>query len=276
VTYVFGLLTPPGINNILEIMRAFQSSWATGWGLLIQALASNVFGLLNTVSSNGGYNVEVLLYGLLTFILVSSGAGILFAFRRRLYRTAEREALFHLGNLGLLIGLVFALYLEIGFYRLLGPPLLLSLLVFLLLRPSRITLIVLGVSLVFLPPFIQRFTELEASYNQSLSQQLQNEAIEVYRYIQYEPRLTYWCNTVFLPLALYDGRVLTLPPGMGVAWGQDAGKIQFPLKSRYLLFDDSIENGGTASYRDVIRVELIARLGIGDLYRNLESDCPGS
>jgi len=276
ITTIFGLLTPPGINNILEIMRAFQSSWSAGWGRLIQALGQNVYGFLNTVSSNNGYNVEALLYGLLMLILVSSGAGLLFALRRHLYRLPEREALFHIGNLGLLIALVFALYLEVGFYRLLGPPLLLSLLVFVLMRPSRIALIVLGVSLAFLPPFIQRYSELESSYSQAVGERLQNETREVDRYIQYDPQSSYWCNTIFLPLALYDGRVLTIPTGIGVAWAEDVDKLQFPLKSRYILFDEMVEKGTSANYQNVINMELIARLAIGDLYRNLDSGCSDS
>lgn len=274
ITTFFGLLTPPGVNNILEIMRAFQRSWSSGWGELIRALAKNVLGFLNTVSANNGYNVESLLYGLLILILVSSGAGLLFALRRRLYRTPEREALFHLGNLGLLMVLVFALYLEIGFYRLLGAPLLLSLLVFLLIRPSRLAWIVLGASLLFLPPFIQRFGELRPSYSLSVRQELQHDAAEVSRYIRFDPQVNYWCNTIFLPISLYDRRILTLPPGIGIAWVQDASKIQYPLKSRYLLFDESVDNGGSGNYRDFIRLELIAQLAIGDLYHNLDATCP--
>lgn len=276
VTYVFGLLTPLSTNSILEIMRAFQSSWSTGWGLLIQSLARNIFGLFHTLTSNRGYNVEVLLYGLLLSVLVISGAGIVFALRQNLYRSTEREAIFHLGSLSLLIGFVIALYLEVGFYRLLGPPLLLSLLVFVLMRPSRIALVVLGVSLAFLPPFIQRYSELESSYTQAVGERLQNETREVERYIQYDPQLTYWCNTIFLPLALYDGRVLTIPAGIGVAWAEDADKLQFPLKSRYILFDEMVEKGTSANYQNVINMELIARLAIGDLYRNLDSGCSDS
>lgn len=80
-----------------------------------------------------------------------------------------------------------------------------------------------------------------------------------------------WCNTILIPLKFYDGRLTALNPGIGVSYINPKFPFEHPVLSKYLLLEQSDYETLTTEYN--LKAVQLASLSIGDLYRNLNSDC---
>ena len=95
-----------------------------------------------------------------------------------------------------------------------------------------------------------------------------SEAIE--GKIAYHPGEPRWCNTLLT--SQYPPYLIAIPAGVGLSVVREPDLLALPPKSRYLLLDSPSRD----ALKRPIRMEELATLPYGTLYRNLESACPPS
>lgn len=77
-----------------------------------------------------------------------------------------------------------------------------------------------------------------------------------------------WCNTLLT--AQYPPFLIAVPAGIGLSVVREGDILPLPPHSQYLLIDQRTR----AEFRRPVRLETLATLPYGTLYRNLESGCP--
>ena len=176
----------------------------------------------------------------------------------------EREAAFHLVNLGVTTIAALILYIPFGYYRFLGAHLLLSLLVFVACRRPLVIALAVALSLAMLPAFLQSYDRWRPNF--ALDQAVvSRERAAFSRLIVYDSKASSpWCNTLLLPLPLFDWRVTLVPPGIGVS-DESSKTVPNRPKSRYVLLDHPPPAG--AAFRE------LGSFSAGTLYENGGSLC---
>jgi hypothetical protein len=76
-----------------------------------------------------------------------------------------------------------------------------------------------------------------------------------------------WCNTLLT--AQYPPYLIAVPAGIGLSVVREPDNLTFPLRSQYLLLDAPT----LKALPHAIRVEELATLPYGTLYRNLDAGC---
>lgn len=181
-------------------------------------------------------------------------------------------------NLAALLIAGFIFYLQEGFYRVFAPVLLIVYLIQIFRRDFRRLSVLLMVNLIFLSSYMNFYAHVgdfqivRADYTSEYPQRERIQA-EIEKFVAYDPNAENpWCNTLLIPLAFYDSRLILFPPGIGVSYILDSQNFKLPIKSRYILFDlDTYE-----TYRDQVNIRLQASLpdDLGNLYENMDIDCP--
>jgi hypothetical protein len=181
-----------------------------------------------------------------------------------------REALLHLVNLGVMTVAAFALYIPNGYYRVLGAHLLLSLLVLVAFRHIAVVAVIAALNVVMLPSFRAGYEYWKPNFHLDQSV-LAHERAAFSRLIGYDADAANpWCNTLLLPLELYDWRVTLIPPGIGISYVLGA-EIPQPPKSRWLLLTDDPLSLGAKIDRQ--RLRPLGSFQAGKLYENPDSRC---
>jgi hypothetical protein len=81
-----------------------------------------------------------------------------------------------------------------------------------------------------------------------------------------------WCNTVVIPVALYDSRVTLVPAGMGVSYTLPQPDARpRPVRSRYVLVAETASD--LAPLVEPRRLAPLGTFAFGRLYRNPASPC---
>lgn len=171
-------------------------------------------------------------------------------------------------------GLVF--YLQTAFHRAFAPVLLTIFLLQIASRDYKRLMALLAIQLVFCISYLQypnagvpniRVVQLAYQPGGDIDLSVQDQ---INAFIRYDPHANDpWCNTLLLPLSMYDQRLHWIPAGIGVSYIFDPETYRPPIRSRYVLFD----NTTYLFYRDSTRLEWLASLPIGDLYNNMTLDC---
>jgi len=79
-----------------------------------------------------------------------------------------------------------------------------------------------------------------------------------------EPR---WCNTLLT--SQFPPFLTAVPGGIGLSVVREPGELRPPVRSKYLLLDDT----ALKAFKQPPRVEPLAKLPYGTLYRNLDAAC---
>ena len=184
------------------------------------------------------------------------------------------EVFIHLSNLGGIAISGMFLYLAWGFDRVFSPHLFLSGLLLVGFRRYRFAAVLVVTNLVFIGSFLNRFGQYWSGDFTADPAAFTAQQAEVAQYIAYDSAASSpWCNTLLLDVRLYDSRVLTVPGGIGVSYVLRPDTLQFPLKSRYLLFNSPADLDLYTRLQSRLNVRLLGRLSIGDLYLNQDADC---
>jgi hypothetical protein len=170
-------------------------------------------------------------------------------------------------------GLLF--YIQEGFYRTFTPSLLLVYLLLTTRRDYRFLTALLVVNLVFFHSYMTFYAHVgdaqivRADFTTEFPERAALQA-EMEKQIVYdETTRNPWCNTLLIPLHLYDYRLTVVPPGIGISYILDADTLQTPVQSKYLLFDrDTYE-----VFAPRLNASLVSSLSIGELYYNHDSGC---
>jgi len=75
-----------------------------------------------------------------------------------------------------------------------------------------------------------------------------------------------WCNTLLA--SQYPPYLIAVPAGIGISVVREPDQMHLPPRSHYLLLDSLTD------FRGALRLEAMATLPYGTLYRNLDSGCP--
>jgi hypothetical protein len=274
VLVVFRLITPPGFNTILDTVAGFWSSFDEGWRGLTTFFQRNWDQLQVIMSIDNGWNIQSLQWLHIILILVVSLTILLRSLILKMPAGAGYEALFHGFNLGLSTLVVLPLYEADNYFRFFGVPLLLSVMVMLANRRWIIPAVMIVSSLLFWNSFATQYRWWMNDFNVDRVQ-LEQQRRELAAYVVYDPAApSGWCNTLYMPFQLYDGRINAIPAGIGVNWRWTPANQRHPMRSKYLLFDSRVDFNTFEQMRASLRVERLAQLSIGDLYLNLDADCP--
>jgi hypothetical protein len=180
-----------------------------------------------------------------------------------------REALFHLVNLGVMTGAALTLYLPTGYYRVLGAHLLLSVLVLVASRRVAVVLAILAANLIMLPSFLNAYERWTPNFTVDQAT-VARERAGFATLIEYDPSpRNPWCNTLLMPVEVYDWRVTLVPRGIGIAYALSA--VPSPPKSRYVLL--TADPFPLNSAVDTSRLIKLGSFTAGTLFLNPDSQC---
>jgi hypothetical protein len=188
---------------------------------------------------------------------------------------------FHVYNLAIIVTTSLLFYIPNGYERVFFPPLLVSLLLLLTFRRFLLVAVVLVLSLFHLPYFRATYDGLAPLFTADRAA-IEARRDEMSRILRYDPNVTDpWCNTVLIPVEIYDDRVLTIPAGVGVSYviapgvvGDDR-RLATPfvnptVRSRYLL---DTEQFALAARLPEFPGQFLGMTPSGRLYFNPQSGC---
>jgi hypothetical protein len=171
----------------------------------------------------------------------------------------------------------FLFYLQVGFYRVFTPTILIVSLLQTIRKDYRLLATFLAINVLLLHSYmtfygktgdfdvIRNDFRVRDRFPERVQLQTEMEKWIAFDHTTENP----WCNTLFIPLGYYDYRLTTIPPGIGFSYVNDLDTLKTPLHSKYLLFD----RGTYKLLANRLHVKLLDSSSIGDLYYNLDSDC---
>ena len=262
VLLVFSSISAPGGNAPLAVLADLPSRpWAT-----TRELFGDAWRNLGDFFGNG-------IVGLQAIQIVALIAVAAVMVRRAWGTPAAREWLFHVFNLGAIVVAGLFLYLPEGYHRVMGAHLLLSLLVMVRFRHFALVAGVALTNVLLVGSFVDSYRLWEPNFRidrEGVARQRQQLA----RHIRYEEGApSAWCNTVLLPVEMYDARVTLVPAGMGISYAllDSDDPLRAPVKSRYILLGEGRSGIDPIVRRE--RLEPVATLPSGRLYENPAARC---
>ncbi len=192
---------------------------------------------------------------------------------------------FILFNLLSLTAAVFTLYDLSGDFRLLATNLILSLFLIIQFRQYKPVLFSIIINLLILPAFIWTFgTWWKYNFTYD-SNSLEATRSLLEENIHYQPELENpWCNTILVPLSMYDIRVTQIPAGIGVSYYYEYAfrnipntsrymwLNRLPLKSRYVWLNE--ETYDLLNQDGHVALQELSNTPLGTLYLNLDAQYP--
>ncbi len=273
VVLLAGMITgAPGNNSIYKTIGSFTISPDIGVRYLLAYVSGNLAAFFNPRKPLLDW-----LQTVQTLVLIA-GALIVLWRRRGAADGIRDEAAFHALNLGGIVAASQALYIvgTGGDYRVTGAHLLLSGLLLVLCRRDRVALALLASNLVFFPAFLDHYAAAARPALTADRAALTEFRAAAHQAVRYDPHAaSAWCNTLILPIPLYDERLTGIPGGIGLSFFVDADEVPLPLKSQYLL-TDPVTAERLLRRQPRPRLELLAEQPAAALYRNLDANCaPG-
>lgn len=260
-------LVPP-VNN--SILAALENERGALFGMFLQLMAQVKKLVIKQTTTPAWATLFLLL------MLWTAAARELLALWRQKTRLAEifkSQAAFDVYNVLTLLAAGLTLYLVNGFYRVFYIPLLVSLLLHIAQKKYQVVWRVTLFSLLFAPVMLNgqgdwQGARLNYTYRapEFVTWQSGLRAAVTYDSAAVNP----WCNTVLITLRSYDARLAALPPGIGISYLQDPFPST-PVRSRYLWINDV--DRSKLEERIELRLEKLAELPEGTLYRNLDANC---
>jgi hypothetical protein len=242
VIILIGSFMTPGNNTISQAIAQFSPGIRTGIKFLLVTIINNLkiyFSLANIPQMV--FRLEYLL------ILILSFGYIVLHLRKKKKETTVKNHFNIDLNLSVLFFLIispiilwsFALYFLKNDMRFIAPYFLLIL--FLLIFNKRYFFVVafIIINLLILPASISLTTyPIGNNFTYSEEKVLATRQI-MDQSIRYDPSQTNaWCNTILVPVTLYDYRISQIPAGIGISYvlnNNGIDKIIYPIKSKYLL-----------------------------------------
>lgn len=272
--FAFQYLAAPFSRSFISVFLGTSNvSWSDGLSLLAAHAKSNTINLFSFLS---GILLEVSQRYQALLIVVCVLGFYWFGDKTQKSVTSagpRAELLFHLVNLGLPL-ILLVLFYEINpnwrDYRTLAPHLLLSLL---LLTRSPQPWLVWGViitNFLLVQNFITVYQENPHRYLVYDSQRVGIFQEQIKDFLVYEKDANPWCNTLLVRVQNYTPELMVVPAGIGLSAAFGWDQLQTPLKSRYILLDQADDE----MYRHKFNLKHLTRTILGDLYLNLESQCP--
>jgi len=184
--------------------------------------------------------------------------------------------LFHLFNLGMILflAIVFHKFGDYKDYRILAPPLLLSLILLILMSPPKLIWLVIISNLVFIQVFgqtFQRFKSTNFVYDRNEVKLFRTQTHDILRYD--EISTNQWCNTIAFESSFFSSALIGVPSGVGLTFFIDIDDVEIPMKSKYLFISERGYKHIDRYFDWTHKLEFVQETSIGNLYINHDSNC---
>lgn len=193
---------------------------------------------------------------------------------KRLKWLSEQEGVFHVLNLGGILAASIILYHagEGHELRAMSAQLLLSMLVMLYFKRYRPLILMVVISLLFLPGVWAGFQERIDSKMLRGQADLTAFKASLSNHLIYEPDQTNpWCNTLNIYVQNFRAELIEVPAGIGIGFFI-SGNDPMPMRSRYWLLEPSIAEAIQVANPSA-SLTPIAETPLGMLYLNSAADC---
>jgi len=239
---LFGLFMTPGNNTISEAITQFNPGFRPGMKFLVDTIIDN----LKIYFSNS--NISQMVFRLeYMLILIFTLAFALFLLRKMNKRSTVQISL----NADLILSILFflilfpiilwsfSLYFIKNDMRLIAPYFLLIFFLLIINKQYFFVFAFILINLLILPASISLAT-YPISNNFTYSNEKIIEAKQIMdQSIHFDPgQPNAWCNTILVPITLYDYRISQIPAGIGISYvlnNNGVDQIAFPIKSKYVL-----------------------------------------
>ncbi len=279
IAIVIGMFITPGNNTLTQAAGQFSSGLRSGL-LHIFGTVNDNLGLFLTYASHAQMALRVQ-YCLILFLSLAFSIYYWNKDKKNARKNGLQNNNFNISFLILIIVLPivlwsFTLYFIKNDIRFIAPYILLT--VFLLISQNKEKWVILFilVNLLVFPDVLQRFSN-PVSNNFIYSRQQNAETKQIYeKIIHYQPdQPNAWCNTILVPVTLYDYRIALIPPGIGISYVLDNNgidRVPFPAKSKYILVTP--RQLKEIDPQDLIHLEKAAEFSDSALFINQVSGCP--
>jgi len=265
ILLVFQFTSAPGNNSIFGRIEAIGLDPMTSLKIIWDWIAENLKYIF-TITDFRQFHIEftqvfILLLGLLLGSPLFSRKGLFFA---------PKQFYFHIYNLCSILGASLMLYINVGFFRVLAPHLILSGILLIAFRNFRHVSILIVIGLLGMGMFLTEYQDWNDNFVSYSPSQAETIKKSFEQYISFDTQATNpWCNTLLMNLQFLNLNATFVPAGIGISFFREPVAQDSPLKSRYVLLEDY----SYAVLRKRANLLLLGSIANGNLYRNLDADC---
>jgi hypothetical protein len=240
--FLLSFFITPGNNTISQAIAQFSPGIRTGIKFLLVTILNNLkiyFSLANIPQMV--FRLEYML-----MLTLSFGYIVLRLRNKRKGTTVQNKFNIDLNLSALFFFIIspiilwsFALYFIKNDMRFIAPYFLLILFLLIINKRYFFVTAFIIINLLILPASISLTTyPIGNNFTYSEEKVLTTRQI-MDQSIQYDPSQTNsWCNTILVPITLYDYRISQIPAGIGISYvlnNNGIDQITFPIKSKYVL-----------------------------------------
>lgn len=276
VILLISLFITPGNNTISQAIAQFDSGFRSGLKFLFNTISDNLKIYFNI--SNIPQMVFRLEY---TLILIFALVYAFLLLRKKKKRSTAQNLLdtelnfFFFLILFPIIVLSFSLYFIKNDMRFIAPYFLLIFSLLVIKKRYFFVVIFILINLLISPASIA-LTTYPIGNNFTYSNEKINAMKQIMdQSIHYDARQTNaWCNTILVPITLYDYRISQIPAGIGISYvlnNNGVDKIAFPIKSKYVLLTTQQSNELDQAALD--QLEILAKFPDSVLFINKNAAC---
>ena len=267
---VSSYLLPPTGNIILELIKEIRI-----YGLPV--LLNRIIYQIEFLFLNPHNRIDLIISLQALFLGIWNISYIVTLFKKKLRNTTETLPFFNLYNLLVPLGMGIVFYLVFGFHRIFATHILISALLLLTQKKYLPIYLSLLIGVLAFQPFGSWYEHVEVNYKPNTIEFTKTRrAIREYIIFDKETNNP-WCNTVLFPFEDYEKYVSMFPAGIGASPIVVPKKLNYPLKSKYLLLEEGTLSQGR--YPDHFHIEdlnirLLDSIHHIDIYYNNDSGCP--
>ena len=279
IAIVIDMFITSGNNTLTQAVGQFSSGWRSGLLHILGTVKDNL-GLFLTVTSPAQLVFRVQ-YCLILFLSLFLSIFYLHRAKSSTQKNAlqDNNFLFSLLILIIMLPIVlwsFTLYFIKNDIRFIAPYIILTVFLLIIQNKEKWVMLFILVNLLVFPDVLQRYSN-PVSNNFIYPKQIIAETKPIFeRNIRYQPdQPNAWCNTILLPVTLYDYRIALIPPGIGISYVLDNNaidRVPFPAKSKYILI--TLRQLKEIDPQDLIQLEKVAEFSDSTLFINQASGCP--
>jgi hypothetical protein len=278
IVVVLGMFITPGNNTITQAAEQFTRGFRAGV-VYIYGTATENLKIFLTIASplRLVFRIEYIL-----ILVFSFGMAVTYWIRNSKKSIEKRFnepdfKLFFFIFLAIFPIIIwsFSLYFMKNDFRFIAPYFLLVLFLLIFHKKESFAIVFILVNLLIFPSLVSQFSNPISSNFIYSKEEIKKTGQIIEQSIFYQAGQTNaWCNTVLLPVTLYDYRIALIPPGIGVSYVLDNNgidQITFPIKSKYLILTPLQMK--EVDKNSLAQLDLIAEFPDSQLFLNKAANC---
>ncbi len=263
IMQLYGVLIPP-TGNI--IYRLIEGTITSGPSVFFDHM-SNELGHLFTRERN---RIDLVVVAQLLTLVFWCTIQLILSQKNNSSKLNRSLHYFNVYNLLMPLTMALVFYLVNGYNRILITHILISALLLITQRNYWPVVTILLIGVVANKPFLNEFMSLHPNFLPDTKEFIDSRNLIEEHVVFDEDTNNRWCNTLLIPINEYNYHVPMIPPGIGISPIIYPDSIEFPLKSKFLLFNQET----FTRFSSDINTETLVQLSHVSLYYNLDSACP--